>query len=452
MQVAGRSIGFSAILVAGVAALVAAAMLLIHRTPSVGDIPRAIHGAPAAAVPPPPWTGPQLRDLIDAIDGSAQQGLRPGDYDRAALKIALGAQGASRSIDALATHAAQTLAHDYAAGRIHNRHRFNWYIPYAGPSPAALGDQIVKARQAGSLRDWLDGLLPDEPDYAALRSALARTPADDVRRRERIEANMERWRWLPRSFGTGDMLYVNLPTYRLDVIENGGRTASYRAVIGATDMPTPVLSAEVRRVVVNPDWIVPHSIVLKSHLRPGASSRYEFSTRPDGTVRVRQKPGTGNALGKVKIEFPNPLAIYFHDTPSRSLFGRDVRAFSHGCVRVQHVDALAASLVGDADRFAAALAGDQTRSFATARPWRATIVYLTLVRNMDGNLTDVGDPYKLDEPMAEALEGRKAGTGQAVPKASKPVAPRSAKLMPDSDDAVLDAPKIDAAMALNDQL
>ena len=230
---------------------------------------------------------------------------------------------------------------------------------------------------------------------------------------------MERWRWLPRDFGRGDQLYVNLPTYRLDVVERGQTVASYKAVIGATDMPTPVLSAAVRQIIVNPDWIVPQSIVKRSHLRPGVSSRYVFSTRPDGTLRVRQKPGAGNALGKVKIEFPNKLAIYFHDTPSRSLFGESARAFSHGCVRVQHIDALARSVVADAGRFDAALAGSQTRGFPAARPWRANIVYLTLVADAGGTLTDVGDPYKADEPLAAALQGRK-------PTAPRPLAGTSA--------------------------
>jgi murein L,D-transpeptidase YcbB/YkuD len=231
---------------------------------------------------------------------------------------------------------------------------------------------------------------------------------------------MERWRWLPRDFGQGDQLYVNLPTYRIELRHDRETLAGYNAVIGATDMPTPVLSAPVKQVIANPDWIVPASIVRKSHLRPGG--RYEFSTRPDGSVRVRQKPGPGNALGRVKIQFPNKLAIYFHDTPSRGLFGASMRAFSHGCVRVQHIEALASSIVRDPERFETALAGTKTRSFSTARPLRANIVYLTLVPRADGGLADVGDPYKMDAKMAAALDpGARRVTAEVLPEATAPV-------------------------------
>lgn len=361
--------------------------------------------APPLPPPPPPWTPAQLRDLAAAAERADREGLRSSDYDLDALRDAADAGRTDPATAAAADKAALALALDYAGGAVHNRHRFNWYIDYAGPDRAALASAIVAARQEGRLADWLTGLLPDSRQYRALRTALAVTPDDEAERRDRIRANMERWRWLPRDFGKGDQLYVNLPTYRLQVRRDGDATSSYRAVIGATDMPTPVLSADVRQVIVNPDWIVPMSIVRKSHLKP--SSRYSFTRRPDGTLRVRQKPGAGNALGKVKIELPNKLAIYFHDTPSRSLFGADARAFSHGCVRVQGIETLAGTLVGDPERYRAALAGTQTRSFPVAQRWRANIVYLTLVPGEDGTLADVGDPYGMDEPLAAALDHRK---------------------------------------------
>jgi murein L,D-transpeptidase YcbB/YkuD len=145
--------------------------------------------------------------------------------------------------------------------------------------------------------------------------------------------------------------------------------------------------------------------VRKSHITP-ANKKYVFTTI-NGQLRVKQKPGAGNALGKVKIEFPNPLAIYFHDTPSKSLFAAEVRAFSHGCVRVQNVQALASFLADRGERFDEAYAGDTTKGFAVKQPWRANIVYLTLVARPDGSLADVGDPYKVDAAMADALAGRK---------------------------------------------
>ena len=398
--------GRLATIVVGLAALVAAGVfLLVRHRPLTSPIGvAAVERAPsdAAPLPAPAWTAAQLGDLLASVKAADAEGLRSSDYQRDALQVAIDGGRTGAAVDGLADGAARSLAHDYAAGRVRNRHRFNWYVDYAGPDAAQLAAQVTAARERGELASWLAGLLPTAAAYRALHDALAATPADDTERRARIKANMERWRWLPRDFGGGDQLYVNLPTYQLDLVRDGQTVSSYRAVIGATDMPTPVLSSMVRQVIVNPDWIVPQSIVRKSHLRP--SAKYQFITRPDGTVRVRQKPGAGNALGKVKIQFPNKLAIYFHDTPSRSLFGASARAFSHGCVRVQHIDALAAAIVGDDDRLATALAGSATRSFRTDRPLRANIVYLTLVPDQAGGLADVGDPYKMDRALALALD------------------------------------------------
>jgi murein L,D-transpeptidase YcbB/YkuD len=387
------------------------------------------HAAPRAASLPP-WTDAELRDLSDAVAAADREGLRPSDYGAAALRAIVEAKRTGPGVDAIANGAALALARDYAAGRIRNRHRFNWYIDGTGPDSAVLAGQVAAARGQGRLSGWLHGLLPAGADYLALRRALAEVSADEPDRRDRILANMERWRWLPRGIAQGNQLYVNLPTYRLEVIEDGRTIDTYNAVIGATDMPTPALSAPVRQVIANPDWIVPPSIVRRSHLRPGASSRYIFSTRPDGTLRVRQKPGPGNALGRVKIEFPNRLAIYFHDTPAKSLFGASERAFSHGCVRVQRVEALAASIVDRPDRLATALQGIRTQSFRTARRWQATIVYLTLARGEDGALDFVGDPYRMDAPLAAALEGRRPR--QPAPATVEPSgAGRPAAAVPD---------------------
>ena len=418
----GRGRGF--LFVAVLALIAAAAALFVRVRPAALPVPLA--GAPAVPEPPPPpppppppWTAAQLRDLASAVGGAGREGLRPADYDEAALSDAIAAGSSGPAVDALATRAAAALAHDYAAGRVRNRHRFHWHIDYAGPDAATLAKEIVAARQAGRLGAWFEALLPTSDAYRALRTALAATPDDDPIRRDRIEANLERWRWLPRDYGEGDRIVINLPTYRVDLIEGGERVASYKAVIGAADMPTPVLSGAVRQVIANPDWIVPASIVRKSHIRP--SAKYQFLPRPGGGVRVRQRPGSGNALGKVKVEFANKLAIYFHDTPAKSLFARDARAFSHGCIRVQGIAALAGSIVPDRVRYEAAMAGSKTRGFKVAHPWRADIVYLTMVPDGDGGVRGVGDPYGLDAPLAAAIENRPVRKAVPPPSAPKPL-------------------------------
>lgn len=422
------------LLVAVTATLIGGAWLWEHRSSAGRPGPKIVPTSAsltASPAPAPLWTSPQLKDLIEVIEQADAEGLRASDYKIDALRAAAADQQIDARVSALASTSALAIAHDFAAGRIRNRHRFNWYIDYVGPSPADLTVSLLSARTQGKLKGWLEGLLPTSSAYHALREALAVTPPSDIERRAKIRANMERWRWLPRDFGRADQLYVNLPTYRLDVVQSGRTVASYRAVIGATDMPTPALSVAVTQVIANPDWIVPASIVRRSHLRPGASSRYIFSTRPDGTVRVRQKPGPGNALGRVKIVFPNPLAIYFHDTPSKSLFEASARAFSHGCVRVQNIAALAASLVAQPDRFDAALSGTKTRSFSPTHSWLANIVYLTMVPDDAGVIADVGDPYLLDKPLAAALDGVTSFRSSApAAKPRKAVPPAASTLDP----------------------
>lgn len=169
-----------------------------------------------------------------------------------------------------------------------------------------------------------------------------------------IIANMERWRWLPRDMGNLHVV-ANVPSYDATVYKNGENIHRTRVVVGKTKHATPIFSDHMEYVVVNPHWNVPYSIASKELLpkirsNPSyvSSRNYEIIRRgrvvdprsvkwDDNSfrrVRIRQKPGGRNALGLVKFLFPNDYAIYFHDTPSKSLFQRVSRAFSHGCVRI----------------------------------------------------------------------------------------------------------------------
>ena len=121
-----------------------------------------------------------------------------------------------------------------------------------------------------------------------------------------------------------------------------------RAIVGKPETPTPIFSADMRYVLINPSWRVPDSIIKKEFAsRLGALSRrgYEVKT-VGGRVTVRQLPGEDNALGRIAFMFPNDHAIYLHDTPARELFDEDIRAFSHGCVRVEDPLSLAEFVLG----------------------------------------------------------------------------------------------------------
>ena len=135
---------------------------------------------------------------------------------------------------------------------------------------------------------------------------------------------------------------VNIPDFRLHVMNNGREVWTTRIVTGKPGMPTPIMSAEMKYITVNPTWNVPPSIVANEYLPalqqdPTVLQRMglRVTHNPDGSVHISQPPGDGNALGRLRFNFPNKFLVYQHDTPDKYLFARDVRDFSHGCMRVQ---------------------------------------------------------------------------------------------------------------------
>ncbi|MCX5496589.1 L,D-transpeptidase family protein [Kaistia dalseonensis] len=175
-----------------------------------------------------------------------------------------------------------------------------------------------------------------------------------------IIANMERWRWLPRDLGDFHV-EVNIPEFEVRVFNDGKVVHQTRVVTGKVTNQTPIFSDEMESIVVNPSWNVPASITMKEMLpairrdpsylsrqgyqvlasvngkfRPVDPGMVDWSNVSAGKIQIRQPPGDDNALGSIKFLFPNQHSVYLHDTPSKSLFSKDVRAFSHGCVRVQN--------------------------------------------------------------------------------------------------------------------
>jgi L,D-transpeptidase YcbB len=156
-----------------------------------------------------------------------------------------------------------------------------------------------------------------------------------------IIADMERWRWMPHDLG-GDYVVVNLPDYTLRVFQHDRQIWMTKIVIGAPNMPTPITTAEMKYITVNPTWNVPSSIVTREYLPalqqdPTVLERMglRVTTNPDGTLHIFQPPGEHNALGRLRFNFPNKFLVYQHDTPDKNLFALEKRALSHGCMRVQ---------------------------------------------------------------------------------------------------------------------
>ena len=156
-----------------------------------------------------------------------------------------------------------------------------------------------------------------------------------------VLANMERWRWVPRDLGKAHVV-LNVPAYNLKVFNNGAKIWETRVVVGKPHTATPLLSETMKYITVNPTWNVPPSIVYGEYLPhlysdPSVLTRMglKITQNRDGTVHMYQPPGDGNALGRIRFNFPNKFLVYQHDTPDKNLFARETRAFSHGCMRVQ---------------------------------------------------------------------------------------------------------------------
>jgi murein L,D-transpeptidase YcbB/YkuD len=331
------------------------------------------------APPAPRWNPSDIQQLLQAVEESDAEGLRPQNYGLAELVTGL-ISGAS-DMDRLADRSALALAHDLNEGAAPAAERLDWHIgrpttDYAAWLDRALARHEVKASFAA--------LLPTNRNYAELKAALAdcRTTGEDCRR---FEINLERWRALPRDLGSR-YLWVNIPAFRLDLVDNGQVVSSHRIIVGKPSSRTPLFKAQVTGVTVNPWWNVPCSIVDESigqlvRRRPKEAARrgYVASRGAGGRLTVRQKPGPQNALGRVKLEMPNPYNVYIHDTPTKALFAKDARAFSHGCVRTENPVELARALLGDDRKLEVELLllSGKTKTLPLPTPVPVYVVYLT---------------------------------------------------------------------------
>ncbi|MGE0179861.1 MAG: L,D-transpeptidase family protein [Sphingomonas sp.] len=372
-------------------------------------------GQPAATTPTPPpapvvvWRREAAQELLAYVDQIGEEGLDPAAYSPDRLRGAL-STGDDAAITPAATQLFNRLARDLSGGAVRGNSRGESYLPDVSISAARQQELLQRAAQGG-VAPILDGLLPVHPQYAGLRRALAEAPPEDRARRDLIRANMERWRWMPRSLGARHVI-VNVPAFTAAIVDNGSVTRRHRTVVGARRTQTPQLSAEITAVTINPWWTVPQSIIREQGGRFGGG--YQVTRGAGGRMTVRQPPGPSNALGRVKIEMPNPHAIYLHDTPAQALFGRPVRAFSHGCIRTQFVRDFAAELLeatGQWSRSAIDQAVERGRTVTTrlAAPVPVYIAYFTAAATNDGNIVTYADIYGRDSAVRAALN-RGGGT------------------------------------------
>ncbi|WP_460450602.1 L,D-transpeptidase family protein [Alsobacter sp. SYSU BS001988] len=247
-----------------------------------------------------------------------------------------------------------------------------------------------------------------------------------------VIANMERWRWLPHDLGDR-RIEVNLPEFALRLYENGAVVHRTRVIVGKTTSPTPVFSHMMDHVIVNPSWYLPPSILKNEFLPklaedPNYAARLGYEViRRGNSVSVRQPPGERNALGFIKFMFPNQHAVYLHDTPSRSLFGNERRAFSHGCVRVENPFRLADFVLGDQgydEKRLRGLIGKGERTIKFRQPLPIHLTYFTISVDENGRLQRREDLYGYDGRIKTALgvgpDGRRFAH-LASPPALRPI-------------------------------
>jgi murein L,D-transpeptidase YcbB/YkuD len=260
------------------------------------------------------------------------------------------------------------------------------------------------------------------------------------KRIKQLEASLERLENMNFGFGQRYVV-VNLPAAYAEAVENDHVVRRYRVIVGKTEKPSPTLTAEITSVILNPTWTVPSSISkteISAHMRkdPGYLARMhmevldahdvpidprsvDWSGARTPNFTVRQRSGSWNALGALKIDMPNPYSVYMHDTNQRNLFSEDYRFDSHGCSRVDNVRDLAAWLLREEmpkwNRAAidAAIATGQHEDIALPKKVPVAWIYLTAWMTRDQIVQFRNDIYDQDEQLLEATAEEAAFFSQA---------------------------------------
>jgi L,D-transpeptidase YcbB len=364
---------------------------------------------PPVTVPPPVpevlqhWLAGEVQNLLSAIDGIVTRGLNPSDYAASELRAAL-ALGEGEALDRAAKTSFDLLLTDMRDGRTPKAARIQWLVKDTDAEAMPLSLLMSKALATHDFEALLKSVEPAHPDYAALKAALATTPASNLTARQLIRANMDRWRWMPRQLGVKHV-FANVPEYMIRVVTYGKTIATYKAIVGKMSSQTPSLMAPAIGIVVHPTWTIPSSLI-KEEVGPliarspaAARARGYTWTGSGPSLSVVQKAGPNAALGYMKIDMPNPDAIFLHDTPNRALFARYPRAFSHGCLRTERAMEFGI-LLGilqsgqEAEDLAAIIKLGKTQKVPFKESIPVAITYFTYGTGIDGKLTFTGATHR----------------------------------------------------------
>lgn len=249
-----------------------------------------------------------------------------------------------------------------------------------------------------------------------------------------IRLNLEKQRWYPRNMGERYII-VNIPAFSVDYVESHEVRWHSRVIVGKPDLQTPVFKAEMQSIILNPQWVIPSGILVKEAL-PAIMKSMKYLTKNQLTVvgqdgkpvdphtvnwaqykdggfpyRLVQDSGDDGSLGRIKFLMPNRFTVYMHDTPSKRLFERSQRAFSHGCVRVDRPFELAEILLRDPvkwnmKKIEEAVATDKTRTVSL--PAKVPVYFTYQTAFADGDQVQFrNDLYNRDSSLREVLDSRK---------------------------------------------
>lgn len=250
-----------------------------------------------------------------------------------------------------------------------------------------------------------------------------------------LKLNMERSRWVLNDISE-ELLLVNIANFKLQYMKDSTRVHETKVMVGTYQHQTPIFKSKLKYLVFNPTWTVPYSIATKELLPkikknpkyladrnisllkggkaiPQSSVDWTKVTRQHFPYTLRQEPGPGNALGQVKFIFPNKYSVYLHDTPSKYLFIKQERAFSHGCIRVQNPLSLAEVLLNDKkwnmEKIQEVLDAKKEKIVHLKKPIDVLLLYWTCGFLADGNVFFIEDVYNRDDKILAGLENNNWG-------------------------------------------
>jgi murein L,D-transpeptidase YcbB/YkuD len=283
-----------------------------------------------------------------------------------------------------------------------------------------------------------NGMKPDGVIGSLVAEALNKSPQDLI---DIAAVNMERLRWLPETDWNQEMVLVNIANYQLDYMQKSDTLFSAKVIVGKEYNESPAFTAPMSYIVFSPYWNIPSSItkeeivpavkknkaylaeknmeVVNQSGEPINAREVDWDLEEDGELpyRVRQKPGGDNSLGLVKFMFPNEYNIYIHDTPARSLFQKESRALSHGCIRIQNPDQFAKILLDDKswtdEKIQEAMNQEEEEIVQLKRKIPVILLYMTFWADKDGKSNFRSDVYDRDAALLKALRSKKSSLDQA---------------------------------------